>query len=189
MNLFEISEKFDLSLKKARIMHKAGVLLVDKEENELVAKMRYYLARGQHLTLLQLLALLEDRSILDQLGRYYSDAEIQLDEIGDAVGQAAPLMVWASIYDASTGKGRDEAERIITWLKSVIPTNPVSHYFVASRLVVGSPAASRPSRYKNVSQALLQIRKLESFNGWWFTKQYHGRNCTFYARPPASYDL
>jgi hypothetical protein len=170
-------------------MQKAGVLLVDQEENELVANMRYYLRRGQHLTLLQLLALLEDRSILDHLGRYECEAERQLDEIGDAVGQVAPLFVRACMHDASTGKGQNQAEHIIAWLKSVIPADPVSHYFVASRLVLGYPAARRASGYKEVAQALLQIRKHESFNGWWFKKQNYGRNCTFYARPPTTYDL
>ena len=68
MNLREFCEKFHISLSKARKMDKANALRLDRDEDERAAQIRFYLGRGQHLTLAQMLMLLLDPALLFDLG-------------------------------------------------------------------------------------------------------------------------
>ena len=54
MNLFEFTEKFKISLRKARAMEKAGVLRLDENTNERATEIRLLLSKGQPLTAAQL---------------------------------------------------------------------------------------------------------------------------------------
>jgi hypothetical protein len=189
MNLFEYCERYHISVAKARRQMKDGVLRLDREENEQAAQMRFYLGRGQHLTLAHMVALLENSSILLDLGRYEERAEAQLAELGDVKGAAAPREVAAHITDARSGKEPESIAILVAWLRSVIPTHPVSHYWVALRLLWGLPENIRKYDVPRVPLALLQCRKHPDLAGWWRVVESRGRTQTIYQRPEKPFDL
>lgn len=65
MNIYEFCEKFRISLGKAEKMRAAGVLLLDAGESKYGAVIRRQLSKGMALTVAQLLAMIEDSSILN----------------------------------------------------------------------------------------------------------------------------
>jgi hypothetical protein len=136
-----------------------------------------------------MLALLEDPSILFDLGRYEERAEAQLAELGDVKGEAAPREVAAHITDARSGKEPESIAVLIAWLRSVIPTRPVSHYWVSLRLLWGLPENIRKFDVPRVPLALLQCRKHPDLAGWWRVEDKGGRRQSFYQRPEMPFDL
>lgn len=189
MNLFEFCEKYHISLAKARKMQKANVLRLDRDEDGRAAQIRFYLGRGQHLTLGQMSILLEEPSLLLDLGRHEDKAEEQLAEVGDVRGEAAPREVAAHCWGAATGKEPEAVAILVDWLRSILPAHPVSHYWVGLRLLWGTPANIRHYEVPRVPLALLQCRKHPDFAGWWHTVENRSRTQTLYHRPEKPFDL
>lgn len=189
MNIFEFCEEFHISLTKARKMNKANVLRLDRDEDERAAQIRFYLSRGQHLTLGQMAMLLEEPSLLLDLGRYEGKAKEQLFEVGDVQSEAAPREVAAYCWEAATGKDPEAITILVDWLRSIIPAQPVSHYWVGLRLLWGTPANIRHYEVPRIPLTLLQCRKHPDFVGWWRKVENKGRPQTLYHRPDRSFDL
>lgn len=182
MNIFEFCEHFHISLAKARKMNKAGILRLDENTSEAITEIRYALSRGQPLTAAQLVELVENPEGLVDLGRYASRAQDQLALLGDARGQAAPKLVAAYITDAA--KGDPEAVGVLlNWLKSILPTQPVSHSFIAVRLLLGLAPNIRKYDVPRIPRALLNCRRHDAFAGWWHVENRKNRNVTIYHRP------
>jgi hypothetical protein len=182
MNIFEFCERFHISQAKARKMNKAGVLRLDENISEEIAAIRHALSRGQSLTAAQLIELIENSGGLLDLGKYLSRAQDELDAIGDAKGEAAPKIVTAYITDAA----KDDPEAVgilVDWLKRALPDKPVTHSFVAARLLLGLAPNVRAYDVPRIPRALLNCRRHEAFAGWWRVEQRKGRNVTIYQRP------
>lgn len=191
MNIFEFCERFHISLAKARKMNKAGVLRLDENTSEAITEIRHALSRGQPLTAAQLVELVESPSAVLDLGRYASRAQDELDALGDAKAQAAPKLVAAYVTDAA--KGDPEAVGVLLdWLKRILPAQPVSHSFIAVRLLLGLAPNIRQFDVPRIPRALLNCRRHDAFAGW-FEVSYSGtRAKTFYRRPakkPVKFDL
>ncbi|MBA4161661.1 MAG: hypothetical protein C0515_06220 [Novosphingobium sp.] len=133
--------------------------------------------------------LLEEPSLLLDLGRYANKAEEQLSEVGDVKGEAAPREVAAYCWGAATGKEPESVEILVEWLRLMIPAHPVSHYYVALRLLWGIPANIRHYEVPRIPLALLQCRKHPDFAGWWHKVENKSRIQTFYQRPEKLFDL
>jgi hypothetical protein len=191
LNIFEISEQFSISVAKLRKMEKAGCLRVDSEENEAAASLRHYLARNQQMTVGQLMTLIESPSLYIELGKWSDRARTQVAALGDVKADAAPLDVTAYIDDAA--RGDPEALDVLTrWLQSVLPARPVGHAWVAVRLLIGLPENLRAYNVKKIPMALLNVRKLPDFAGWFIVEKIGTRTQTFYMRakkPVANLDL
>ena len=112
MNIYEFCEEYRISIGKARKMETAGVLRLDPGESEHGAEIRQQLRKGQPLTVAQLLAIIEDPSVLRELGRYREKAESQLAALGDVEGEAAHREVAAYITDAARG-GEIVSHRVV----------------------------------------------------------------------------
>lgn len=189
MNLFDFCERFSISMAKARKMEKAGVLRLDENTSEEIAAIRHNLIKGQPLTAAQLVALVESPSAVLDLGRYASRAQGELDELGDAKGEAAPKHVVAYVTDAA--KGEPEAVGVLLdWLQTILPKNPVSHSYIAVRLLLGLAPNIRQYDVPRIPRALLNCRRHDAFAGWWKIEKRAGRNSTIYQRPAKkSFDL
>lgn len=182
MNIFEFCERFHISLTKARKMNKAGVLRLDENTSEAITEIRHALSRGQPLTAAQLVELVESPSAVLDLGRYAARAQDELDALGDARGQAAPKLVAAYVTDAA--KGDPEAVGVLLdWLKRILPTHPVSHSFIAVRLLLGLAPNIRQFDVPRIPRALLNCRRHDAFAGWWRVEAKKSRNVTIYQRP------
>lgn len=188
MNIYEISEKHKISLHKLRAMAKDNLLRLDSVEDERSALVRYYLSRNTNATVEHLLWLIESPAMLIDLGRYAERAKAQLSALGDVKATAAPRDVTAYIDDAARGDA--EAQRILLdWLLGVLPGKPVSHAWLATRLLVGLPENLRAHNVKKLPMALLNIRKMPEFAGGWIIEKNGTRTQTFYTKPKKPLDL
>ncbi len=186
MNIFEFCERYHISLAKARRIAKDNPAWFNGTSSafDLV---RTSLANGDRLTAAQLVELIEEPGGLLELGKYASRAERELSALGKP--QAAPREVVANIMEAA--KGEPEAVQILVdWLKTIIGDSPVSHAFIAVRLLLGTPASIRKSEGPRIPRALLNARKHPDFVGYWHTAQgIKKRNVTIYQKSLAQLDL
>jgi hypothetical protein len=191
MNIAEFCQEFRISQKKAKAMQSRGVLLLVDDDTAQAAAIRQSLIKGQPLSALQLVHLVESPSALMQLGRYASKASDQLDAIGDALGERAPIEIAAAISDAARGD-RESLEALAAWLVSVLPVEPVGHSWIAARLLLALPANIREFDAPRIPRALMRCRKIDSFAGAWRYSSRSGRKFTLYQRPKnplADWDL
>lgn len=178
MNIYEVSRRVGISLSKLRSLEKLKILKLYPEE-ELAPALRFHLGRNAHLSVAQLLALLDAPATLDDLGRYAVRARAQLTSLGDVKAGAAPRDVTA--YSIDAGKGDVAAAEILAaWLRSVLPGFAVTHHWVAVRLLIGLPESLREQNAKMLTLALLHVRKLPSFAGWWHSEEFGMRNTIKY---------
>ena len=163
-------------------MYNAGILLLDAGESEYGAVIRRQLRKGQPLTVAHYLAIIEDPSILAELGRYRERAERKLAALGDAINEAAPKEVAAYISDAA--KGDEEAIGILSdWIKQRLPAEAATPYWIAVRLLLGIPQKARKFDVPRIWRALSNCRKSEEFQGWWRVERRGSKTFTVYQRP------
>lgn len=169
MNIYEVAAQFKISVSKLRKMDKAGILKLDKS-HPLTDSMRFYLGKGQPLTVAQLVALVEDPTIIEQLGEKAGVALAQVAALNAPT--AAPLETVAEIDQASRGD-TDAIGRLIPYLKTQILLaasqghSVINHHYLAVRLVLGSPASLRDYNAARIARALLNCRRHPGFAGWW----------------------
>lgn len=188
MNHYGFANKWNLSLNQVRGADKAGYLRgVDKNESDPEQEIRYCLRHDLHLPVRLLVALIEDPSLMYGLGPQQRKAEIQLLGIGNAKEEAAPPGVAACIADRNLNPVWIDA--MVRWLRSVIPAEPVSHYWVAARLVFGLPPEKRERAGGVIRVALLKCRAHPDFAGWWTPLLKYGRRNYYYHQPAQMYDL
>lgn len=185
MNLFEFSEEFGISLAKVRRIKKRFPQIFDNADARFDPH-RSRLAKGNRLTALQLVDLLENRGGLIELGKYAGKAERELAALGDPQGQVAPKEVAANIMEAA--KDEPEAVKLVVdWLRSIIPADPVEHPYIATRLLLGIPANIRQYESPRIPRALLNARKHPDLAGWWRVENGPSQNRTIYQK--SSFDL
>jgi hypothetical protein len=180
MNVFEFSEKYKLSLAKVRTIKKDyPQIFTDADSRFDPARSR--LAKGNRLTAMQLVELIENPGGLLELGKYAGIAERELATLGNPQGQVAPKEVVANIMEAA----KDETEAVqimVDWLRSIIPSDPVEHSFIATRLILGVPATIRRYEAPRIPRALLNARKHEGLQGWWHVERGVSQNRTVYQK-------
>jgi len=189
MNIFDFCDRFNISLAKARRMEKANVLRLDENTPDEVQEIRHLLLRGQPLSASHLAGLIENPGWKMDLGKYADKALAALAPLGDALDEKAPLMVSAYIADAAGNDPHAQGE-IIAWLRKIIPRKPVPYNYVAVRLILGIPPIDRVNDIPRIPRVLLNVRKHESFSGYWRLVQNGTRNATVFCAPGKnSFDL
>lgn len=184
MDIYQISDKFNVSAAKLRKLDKAGLLRTNPE-NSIATEIRYYLGKGKQLTVKQLVALLDNPALLFDLGNRAHQAEMQLRSLGRCQDEKAPLEIVAEIDQAARGD-LNVVAKILPWLKEIIPaTGTVGHHYIAVRLVLGSLPGLREYNAARISPALLNCRRHPNFSGWWNVSNGASR----YFQPCGGYDL
>lgn len=188
MNIYEISEKFGVSMRALRKLEKGKVLKLDPV-NPMVDKIIYMLSKGKLLPVDALAFLVENPDTLIELGNRAGEAEYQVSSLGNVQQDIAPPDVSAEIEMAA--KGDDNAvEKLATWLQRVIPSDcAVGHHFVAVRLLLSVPSGSRPYAYSRLPRALLNVRRHPGFAGWSSYTTESGSKVSRYHRPADDFDL
>lgn len=180
MNIFEVSEKFKISLKKLRAMDKAGILRLD-ESASAADPIRATLIKGNPLPVAQLVQLIEEPALLLDLGNYAETARSQVAALGKPEREPAPKIVAAAVTDAA--KNDPEAiATLVAWLKETIPGRPVGHAYLATRLLLGIPASIRKFEGPRIGRALLNCRNHPALAGWWTVKPGASQNSTVYQK-------
>lgn len=187
MDAFDIAERCDISVKKARKVAKAFSLPTGRRD-ERSADMRDKLCRNQQLSVKQLLTLLNDWALFRKLGKYENRARAQIFELGNVRADAAPCDVTNHIEAAATGN-RESVEIIMRWLKSKIPPWPVRSHWIAVRLLIKRWPNLRNRDYYLVHLALEKVRAHPDFKGWSGKRPVGSQNPMFYHRPQLLFDL
>lgn len=185
-SIFRLCNEFNISLTKARQMDKDGLLNLDQSE-EPEQEIFYWLSHGSHLTVRHMVMLIEKPSLLHELGSQERKARDQLEEVGSAKEESAPPHVVACIAERTLIP--EAVALLVDWIRSVLPAHPVSHYWIATRLVFGLPKEIREDRSAYVRFALKQCRNHPDMAGWSRPENRYSRVATLYQRPERLYDL
>lgn len=185
MNIFEFAEKYNISLQKARKMNKAGVLRLDENTAPELSEILYNLSRGQRLTAAQMAYLAESPDAIGDMGRYAAKAQSCLDEIRDASGRIVPAPEMVSAYISDAAKGEAESVgALVDWIKETLPpSRPVTHGYIAVRLLLGLAPNVRQYDVPRVPRALYHCRQSDELSGWWRVDEVRKRRVTVYQRP------
>lgn len=185
MNIYQLSVRTGIPVTKLRKLEALKALIADGE-TAFLDSLIFHMRGNQTLTVAQLLALVESPDLLDELGavkpRYASRAREQIAGIGDISEHVPPRAVTAAIIGASRGDD-DEGLIIAEWLKLVLPAAPVPHAWVTVRLLAPLNEFMRGQTAPLISPALLNVRKLPEFAGWWHSEKTGTRNQIKYFRP------
>jgi hypothetical protein len=188
LTLPEFCQKYRISHAKAKRMHKDGALRVADAPSDIGAKIFETLAIRNPLSALELCGLIDDPGLILTLGRHTDKASAQLQAVGDAAKDKAPKEIAAILADASSGDPAS-VQALADWIKSVLPQEPVRYPWLACRLLLAFPANVRQFEAPRIVRALANVRKLESFAGWFRYEKISGRKAAIYARPIALHDL
>ena len=182
MNIHEFSERYKISLAKSRLILKENPHWFDGSASTQGIELKSWLANGQPLTAMHLCTLIENPGLLLELGKHAHKAEEALERLGNVKAEIAPLMVAACITDAAS-KDPDALRTIIEWLKSVIPSEPVGHAYLATRLLLGLAPNVRQFDAPRLQRVFLNCRLHPDFANWFFVKKNFSKSITFYKKP------
>lgn len=180
MNIYEMSRRYGIGLRKLRAMATDGEIAPD-EPDPLLAPIEHCLARQGSLTAEHCVTLIERPDLLAQLpDRYRERARGTLTEL-DKPSAAPSNVAWATV-GAQSGDTHD-VETIMAWAKQVLPPKPVNHIWLVVRLLLGLPEDQRKPMFPRMRRVMLNLRKHPDFAGWWTVKPEGSRNVTWYHRP------
>lgn len=183
MNIYQLSVKAQIPVVRLRKLEKLGALKVDGE-NEFIDRLIFHMRKNSVLTAAQCLTLIEASDLLDELHaakpRYAKRAREQLQILGDVLPAAREAT--AAIAGASRGDD-DESLIVAEWLKSILPSDPVPHAWVAVRLLKPLNEFQREQSSPLISPALLNMRKLPEFAGYWRSEKFGTRSVIKYFQP------
>lgn len=180
MNIYEISEKAKISVKKLRVLDKLGVLRHDASTTAL-DEIRATLKIGNKLNVGQLVHLIENRAGLLELGKYAAKAEAQLAALGNPLEQVAPREIAAQILEAFE-KEPAAVAALVGWFKTIIPAHPVGHSYIATRLLLGVPEDARRFEIPRLQRVMMNCREHPAFAGWHRKEKSVSRNVTLYQK-------
>lgn len=189
-DIYQISLKHGLSIKKLKIMERDGFLRTTKSENPEISQMIYTYKKGNNLSAFNLAILIENPDWIAELGSYSKRARKQIAELGDVKGQAANPSI-ANEIDRAFDKIPEYVAALELSIKNVIPPDrEVSHHYVAVRLLLSASVHSRRYVSGRIMGAFQNVKAKPSFADW-FTRRPapYARNATFYHRPKKKFDL
>lgn len=185
MNIFEFAEKYNISLQKARKMNKAGLLRLDENTAPELSEILYNLSRGQQLTAAQLVYLIETRGAVTDTGRHAARVKQMIDDLRDGAGRIEPAPALVAAYVSDAAKGEAESVGVLVdWIKETLPpSRPVTHGYIAVRLLLGLAPNVRQYDVPRVPRALYHCRQSDELSGWWRVDEVRKRRVTVYQRP------
>jgi hypothetical protein len=189
MNVFDFAIRYNISRDKARRIKKDNPRwFTDSGDDDFLLMLQNWMRSGKQLTAKHLLKFCDNPDLIYALGNYSLKAEWQFDALGDAVKEAAPANIASGIGSAAQNDDYATAA-IATWAKTVIPSEPVGHAWLAVRLLLGLPEHLREHETARIGRALINCRARPDFVGWWRTEKIKSRNVTIYQRPKQPFDL
>ena len=183
MNIFEISEKFNLSLTKIKNMQKHGILICDEGDGHpLAVAMRANLMRNQDLSVEQLLLLIENPKIYAELKNRQSQARKQIAALGDYEKEAMPAILAGRVLQAVENDEK-AVKAVMAWIKSVLTMQEVPFGYLGVRMGMGIPKANRKDFLSKFAGALMAVRKHPDFVGWFRVDYQKNKKKVFYFNP------
>ena len=177
--LYEFCARWNISVKKAKLMNKEGDLRLSGEET-LLDEIRLTLKTGsRRLSVAQLVYLVDNPGEILELGKYGKLADEQVSALCHPEKEPAPRDVAAQILTAYDNEP-EAVEAIAKWMASIIPAGPVPHAFMAVRLLLGVPENVRKYDFPRVQRVFMHARNHPALKPHWFTVREGSRNVTYY---------
>jgi hypothetical protein len=155
MNIFEFCRKYSISRDKARRIKRDNPRWFSSgEDDDFILSVQDWMRNGNRLTVKHLLKLCDNTDLIYALGNYSLKAEKQFDALGDAAKEAAPRNIAVGIGLAAQNDD-DATAAIAAWIKSVLPSEPVGHAWLAVRLLLGLPEHLREHETARIGRALI----------------------------------
>lgn len=180
MNLYEFAEKFDISLRKARLMHEAGVLALDLADDPELSEIRLLLAKSAPLPVLKLCRLATDPQACKALGKYSAKAAEQVAVVGSSP-VPAPRPIAALIAEAAR-KDLQACKALLTWMGATLPSEPVPYAWIGVRLLLGINPANRKAEFRHLRPAMRWVRDLIDREGGPVGYMLDAKGKTYYFR-------
>ncbi len=190
MDIFDVAKLTGVSVRNLKKVEKHGLLKIKKPNNDVLAKARHNLRRGNALTAEQLAYFIRFPDWLDRLDSpYEANARAVIETLGDVTGEAMPWEVSAGLPFAVNGE-EDSLGPIVTWLRTLIDTSPAfaagrmrGHAYMAVRVLAGIPEQHLESNAPLISKLFWKIRtRSKDFAEYWFVDE---NKRTQYRRPVA----
>lgn len=185
MNIFEINEKYQISLGKLKRLVREGLLVCDEGDGHpLAPAMRANLMRNQDLSVEQLLLLIDKPKIYAELKNRQSQARKQVAALGDYAIGAMPLELVKPINFAASGDDKN-IKIVMAWIKETLTNanGEVSYAYLGVRAAIGILPVGRHDFLGKFAQALMNVRRDPEFAGWFRTDLIGSRKKTFYFNP------
>lgn len=193
MDIYECHDRYRISLKKLRLMHRHGVLNVEKEKTPehwlraisdlqkgkmsarsiaLAVRFPEKLAKFHYLTRANR-RVLQDHLKSVGFPDQHTEAKMRFSAPLGAV-EKHPLLM----------------SDFIAVVKQLIPAHDVDYYYLAVRvLLICETDFQMNMMSENLTRAFSSIRDEHAMQGWWHTEAApYGKNRVIY-HPPRSYDL
>lgn len=158
--LHDLSDEFRIPVRKLRALSKAGWLTLEDKGRDPVAQMRYYLQRGQRLSVEQLLSLSRDPSLFEGLEKYTREAKRQVGALGNVAENAIPAAQAYTMICGGAFADADMLPRFGDWLCSVIPSEGCGYHYLAARMLWNVAQAQFAECYAFTPRAVVNARKL-----------------------------
>ena len=181
LTLYEISEKYRIQLRKLRRMQKDGVLRCEGSGDPIADDIRSFLAAGMHLSVKQLVALVEKPALILELGNRQEEARSYVEALERP--DPAPDDLWPCISGAASNDV-ESIDRLVRWTKDTLPEGrKVSYHWLAVRLALAVPDNMRKHEFPRLNTAFLKLRQSPAFAGWFSIEQQGKRRVTRYHKP------
>lgn len=147
-----------------------------------VVEAKSNLAKGQWLSVPQLVEMIEKPDLIKALGTKAPAARAQIAALHDPSREIDKDMSGA-IPDTAA-RSETAAARLEEWIKATVPQHgDCSYHYLGVRLLLMAQPSMRNSVATRMKYAFMLIRARPSFDGWFTVEQRGSRRQTRYHRP------
>ena len=189
-DIYHIHNQTGVSIRTLKKLEKTGFLKASICENPVLSKIDSTLRKGNRISAIDLAYLVENPGLIFDLGRNFSKADEQLRELGDPLADVPNATIASTIDFAASGRP-ESVEKLLSWIKGVIPSDRVVPYtYVAVRAFLSDGPHIRKFMAGRLPKAILNVREHPDFAAWYTLRPTkYGRNATFYHVPKMRFDL
>lgn len=192
MDIYDISEKTGVAVRTLRKIDKCGYLKVIKSKNPIIDQMKENLRKGNRLTAIQQLHLVQNPKDVKLLARWEFEATEILAKLGNVSQEAMPWQI-AHNADLAASKNKEAADKLAHWFCNFIDGNPAfangascDHAYLVVRMLFDVPEHHLEHLAKIAQRAMWNCRGTKRMAGYYHTDS---KRRTRYHRPTKMLDL
>jgi hypothetical protein len=165
LSIFDISDKWGISLRKLRAMELAGDIILNGSQSPKQSReMRYYLAKNKPLPVGHCVQLAQDPNLFLSLGDHARKARRQIFALGDIAGEALPASAAGMLVFAGKNQPQEVAE-LARWIARAIPAQGCGYHYIGARMLYNVPKLHFAAVYKLLPRAVLNARNHSELQG------------------------
>ena len=189
-DIYQIHYETGLSVRALKGLERRGYLKLTSAKNPRLSKINVAMLKGNRLSAIDLVYLIENPDIVFDLGDRAERALTQIEKLNDPKADACEPYLAHTVELASKGDPAKIAE-LAAWMKSKIPASgDVDYGYLAVRILLGISPNLVSYIAGKIPRAFQNVRKTTGFKNWSSKKtNKYGQNATFFHRPTLQYDL